>query len=321
MKHVFYIQLVIKENQMQYFISIDLGGTHIRGALLNSEFEIIKFRKEKTIHSNSAEQIIHQILNLIKVIDTDKQACSLGIGVPGVVDRQGNIWYISNIPELENVNIKCILQNLLGYPIFVINDCNAAALAESNMGAGRNNRIVYYVTISTGIGGGLIINDKLIEGSRGFAGEVGSILVKSRNEAGGNSFRGLYPGAVEGYASGDGLIERAKKFSKELNSAEEVFIALDEKQDWAIKLVDEMIEDLSMMFANISYVINPDVFVIGGGCMKRADCFWDRVILAFQAKTDAILHNTRFEKAELDEPGILGCAIFAAQKYTGHKNK
>ena len=152
-------------------IAIDLGGTNIRCAVLNEQYEIECLEKERTVHTGSLEDNIKQIVKLIQNCSCIKdEKTTIGIGVPGVVNEEGILKYISNIPELEGINLTCVLKQKIKVPVTVVNDANAAAIAEAKIGAGRNFKSVYYITVSTGIGGGFVLNGDIVKGASGYAG-------------------------------------------------------------------------------------------------------------------------------------------------------
>lgn len=288
---------------MENFIAIDLGGTNVRAALVNEKGEMAGLIKERT----RSEDVINQLVELIGRLKKATTVSGAGIGVPGAVDREGRLRYVSNLPILEGKALGKELTERTGMPVNVVNDGNAAALAEALLGAGKGLESVYYVTVSTGIGGGFVYQGKLMSGAAGFAGEVGGTIVR-RQET--ESFRGLYPGAIEGLSAGDALTERGSRLSgRKLAHAGEVFEAADQGEDWALMLIDEMAKDLAVMFAGISFAINPDIFVVGGGCMKRQDCFFEKMQKYFLKMTPEGLHTTRFAPASLEEPGLLGAAL------------
>ncbi len=289
--------------KMKEYIAIDLGGTNVRIATINEQFEIKDLHKEAT----GQNAILSQLVRLIREQGKEGQVQGIGIGIPGVVDKEGKIHYISNIPGLENVGLEKELTDHTGLPVSVINDGSAAALAEARLGAGKGYESVYYVTVSTGIGGGYVYQGKLIPGAAGYAGEIGGTVV-SRNQK--ESFRGLYPGAIEGISAGDALTERGSRLcGRTLAHAGEVFDAARKGEGWAVSLTGQMAQDLAVMLAGISFAVNPDIFVLGGGCMKGADCFYDKMKAYYLEMTPEGLHGTGFARAELEEPGLLGAVI------------
>lgn len=227
----------------------------------------------------------------------------MGIGVPGVVDRCGKIKYAANIPELENMNLGELMQKRLKILVNTINDANAAALAEAVLGAGKGYRSVYYITVSTGIGGGLVIDRKIWTGSAGYAGEAGGVLTGRKG--------GLFAESVEMSASGSALIKRGSAVSgRKLKDAGEVLSASLHGEPWAAALSEQMVYELAALCANISYIVNPDIFVFGGGCMNSAYPLLEKIHNRYMQLTDEGLHGTEFAQAVLDEPGIVGAAIY-----------
>ena len=131
-------------------------------------------------------------------------------------------------------------------------------------------------------------------------------------EEGDRSFRGLAPGAAEGCASGSAVLEQGKKgISPRINDAGEVFRLAALGDDRAREIVDRMTTGLARMFAAISMVINPQVFVLGGGCMKSSDLFLDEVVHKYKALVPEAVQDILFKPACLEEPGIVGCAEIA----------
>ncbi len=288
---------------MKEYIGIDLGGTHVRAGLVKEGSSIENLYQEDTDRKN----VLCQLAKLVGRLREGRSVSGIGIGVPGVVDQEGRIHCISNLPVLENVMLKKELNRLTGLPVSVVNDCNAAALAEACAGAGKGYTSVYYVTVSTGIGGGFVYRGELMTGASGFVGEVGGMIVDRQQT---ESFRGLYPGAIEGLSGGDALAERGSRaLGRSLAHAGEVFAAARRKEAWAVELTDRMAEDLAILFSGISFTINPDIFVLGGGCMQGADCFLEQMIKRYRKMTPEGLHSTVFAQAQLSEPGLVGAAM------------
>ena len=148
---------------MRYAIGVDLGGTNIRAALVNEEGVILQVIKEKTT-GKTIDCIKKQIIDIISKLDLkDYKIEGIGIGVPGPVKPDGTIIYIPNLGINEEVNLKKLIEDELNITTYVANDANVAALAEAYVGNAKGYDVVQYITMSTGIGGGLIINKKIIE--------------------------------------------------------------------------------------------------------------------------------------------------------------
>ena len=165
---------------------------------------------------------------------------------------------------------------------------------------------VFYTTISTGIGGGVIINGKIHPGKKGFGGEVANIIIDRNREA----VNYLNPGAIENEASGTALKRKLKKAMKEeIKDVPHIFEKAQEGDPEMKKMVEDFEKDLGQFFATVSCVIAPDIFVVGGGLTHSADKFLDGIIQQYQDMSHEALKDTPIVVAELKEPGIVGAAM------------
>ena len=169
---------------MQTNISVDLGGTNVRCALVDENGTILSIVKGSSNPEKGAQAIVDKIESLIKQLDNYEQANAIGIVVPGLIDQEkGIITAANNLPKLIDYPLKKQLEQDLGKPVILANDVKAAAYGEAISGAGKEHAIVYYISISTGIGGATVIDQKLLSGFHGFAGEVGNVIVDPHYEA------------------------------------------------------------------------------------------------------------------------------------------
>ena len=184
---------------MKYAIGIDVGGTNIRIAVVDENGQLHDVYKESTI-ATDIESLRKQILSLIKRIDLSKYKIEgIGIGVPGPVKPDGTVIYIPNLNISTSFNLKKMIEEETNLPTYVGNDANVAGLAEAFVGNGKGYDVVQYITMSTGIGGGLVMNKKMIIGKNGLAQEIGSMIVKNGGRAP-SIFKAK--GCIEGEASG-----------------------------------------------------------------------------------------------------------------------
>ena len=191
------------------------------------------------------------------------------------------------------------------------NDVKVAALGEAVLGAGKGYPIVYYVTISTGVGGALVIDKKVISGQNGHAGEVGNICIDRNRE----KYNILNVGAAENEASGTALTRKGRElFGDKIHNAGDVFDLARSGDEKALKLVDEMAYDLAMMFCAIGHIIDPHIFVVGGGVMKGKDVFFEKMETYYRSMIHEGMQPVIFREAELEEPGILGAAMLPMTK-------
>ena len=281
---------------MKTYIGIDLGGTNVRVAKVTEFGEVLSQVKGPSYGMEGPTKVMSNLKEMVREIPGWKDCSAIGVGVPGPVDKKSGSMVLSTNLSKE-----------FGMPAFVDNDANVAGLAEALVGAGKDKSVVYYVTISTGIGGALIVDGKTVSGKHGFGGEIANIIIDRNRE----KINNLNVGAVENEASGTHITRKAKEVikDKEILHAGSVFDLADAGDERAIKIVDEATRDLGQMFATIACVCDPDIFVIGGGMTKSADKFLPAVIENYKSMSHTALHNTPFVIATLDEPGIIGAAM------------
>ena len=293
---------------MRYAIGVDLGGTNIRAALVDEEGVILKVIKEKTA-GKTIDSIKKQIIEIISKLDlSDYKIEGIGIGVPGPVKPDGTIIYIPNLGINEEINLKKLIEDELHITTYVANDANVAALAEAYVGNAKGYDVVQYITMSTGIGGGLIINKKIITGKYGLAQEIGSMIIRN----GGRSPSINKPhGCIEGEASGTMLTIKANEAGLNCAHAGDLFIKANEGNEIAIKLVDTFIDDVAAFISSIVSYMEPDIFVLGGGLMKSKDYFLDRLIKRVDELSYKTLKgNIKIVVAKYDQDcGIIGAAM------------
>ena len=292
---------------MKNYIGIDLGGTNIRVSKVSEQGQVIQEIKGVSYGLEGPEKVITNMVDMIKQID-DYQSCSgIGIGVPGPVDTINGVMKMStNLPGFTDYPVGQEIYKRVGLPTYLDNDANVAGLAEALVGAGKNYPIVYYVTISTGIGGALIVNGKVVSGKNGYAGEIGNIIVKDTDQ----KYNQLNAGAVECEASGTAMTFKAKKiFGEDIKDAKDFFDKVIENDKQALLLRDQMAKDLARLFASIAHVVDPNVFVIGGGVMKSEELFMEQMKNYYLEMVHPGMGEVVFTKAMLDEPGIIGAAM------------
>lgn len=297
---------------MKTFIAVDLGGTNIRVAKVDEEGNILQMVKDASEPEKGCEHVMNKIIHLIESIDGYKDCEGIGLGVPGPIDTiHGKIIVSTNLPKLVGYPIVEHISNYFNKPTFMDNDVKVATLGEACLGAGKEYPIVYYVTISTGIGGALSIDQRVLSGQNGHAGEVGNIIV-DRNAP---KYNILNAGAVENEASGTALTRKGKEiFGDSIHHAGDVFDLACQGDEKAIKLVDEMAYNLAMMFSAIAHICDPHVFVVGGGVMKGKDVFFDKMETYYRSMIHEGMQPVVLKEAELEEPGIVGAAMLAMTK-------
>lgn len=233
---------------------------------------------------------------------------SSGIGlVMGRVRQTAAYGGISNnLVGFENYKIADLIEERYDRPVYLDNDANMAGLAEAMLGAGKNKPIVYYITHSTGIGGALIFNHKIVSGQMGFAGEIGNIIVKDGCQRYSDY---LNPGSIESESSGRGLGRKAARAFGEGNTCKELFEKYNENDSKAVELVDEMADQMGRLLATIGQICDPHIFVIGGGvALNQHEKYFDKMVESYHKYFNGI-KPAQVVLAKIKEPGVMGAAM------------
>lgn len=293
---------------MNMYIGIDLGGTNVRVAKVDSNGSVLQVEKEATEIEKGTEYVMDKIISMIEKIDGYEDCKGIGMGVPGPVDtKQGKMVLATNLPGFKDYPIAKRLEDHFHKPTFIDNDVNVACIGEAMSGAGKNYDIVYYVTISTGIGGALVVNQKVISGKNGHAGEVANIIIDRNRE----KVNYLNIGAIENEASGTAITRKGKAIfgDDKIQHAGDVFALARKNDEKALALCDQVAYDLAVMFSSIAHVVDPEVFILGGGVMKGKDVFFDKMESYFRTMIHKGMQTVEFKEAQLEEPGIVGSAM------------
>jgi len=295
---------------MNAFIGVDLGGTNVRVAKVDEQGNVLQVVKEATETEQGVEYVIEKIIRMIESLNGYESCKGIGMGVPGPVDtKNGKMMMATYLPGFEGYPLAKRFSDHFHMNAYVDNDVNVACMGEAMLGAGKDCDSVYYVTISTGIGGALVVNRKVISRAHGYAGEVGNIIIDRYREKVGP----LNAGAVESEASGTALTRKGKQLfgDNNIQHAGDVFDLARKGNEAAIKLCDDMAHDIAVMFSVVAHVCDPEVFVLGGGVMKGKDLFYDKLERYYRSMIHAGMQTVTFREALLAEPGIVGAAMLA----------
>ena len=292
---------------MKSYLGIDLGGTNVRVGKIAENGEILATVKGPSYGQEGPEKVMSNLKELVRQIPGWRECEGIGVGVPGPVDTvAGSMVLSTNLPGFAGYPFAADLQKEFGMPAFLDNDANVAALAEALVGAGKGLPSTFYTTISTGIGGCLVVDGKTVSGKHGFGGEVANIIIDRNREV----VNYLNVGAIENEASGTGLKRKYEtKTGKKIEHTGVVFDLAESGDEAARECVDEFCKDLGQYFATISCVCDPHIFVIGGGMTKSADKWLPGVIKQYKMMSHTAVHDTPFALAALEEPGIVGAAM------------
>lgn len=308
----------------KYCFGVDLGGTTAKIGLFSPEGDILEKWEIPTRTENGGENILSDIADAVLAKMEERgiakdEVIGVGIGVPGPVDDSGMIYRAVNL-GWGVFNINETFGTLLGLPVKAGNDANVAALGEMWRGGGMGYKDIVLATLGTGIGGGIITNGKIVTGSKGAGGEIGHMHIEDGEPdtcGCGNH------GCFEQYGSATGIVRLAKRrlaASKEESvlrdaqaegtlSAKAVFDAVKDGDKVACEIAEEFGAYLGKGFASIAAVVNPEVFVIGGGVSKAGDILFQYIIKNYQKYTFHACQNAVFKLATLgNDAGIYGAA-------------
>lgn len=296
---------------MIYTVGVDIGGTNTRVALINENYDVVE-RKSFSTDANNPLMTIGKISEVIKSFDG--KIVGVGVSCPGPLDLyQGIVLTPPNLVGWHGFELSSELRKLTGLEVQLENDANLAGLAEATIGAGKGMPFVQYMTISTGIGGGLVVNGEIFIGSRGYAQEIANVILVPN----GPKLNDLMPGALEAICSGTAITHRANVLGLNVEHAGDVNqLALSGNED-AIKILDEAKEYLANAIASIYGFIDPNIVVLGGGVALKIDGFVEDVEARVKAKVYKIQSdNVLVRKATLgDDNGLLGGGILAFSNF------
>ena len=257
---------------------IDVGGTKCLGVVVDEHGVIVRQGRRPTPHGQTA--ILHVLANLARELAPYD---SLGIGVPGLVTRTGTLRAAPNLVNVSELAIGPRLSERLGHPVAVDNDATCAAAAEWRHGAGRGATDMVMVTLGTGIGGGIISGNQVQRGANGFAGEIGHIVVHPDGPPCPCGRRGCW----ERYASGSGLGRLAQEAAAAGGLAavldlvgdvgairgEDLQLAARDGDAEALEVIDDYGRWVALGLVNLTNILDPSIFVLGGGLAASADLY------------------------------------------------
>jgi glucokinase len=309
----------------QIVLAADLGGTNLRMAAIDRDGQILYQTRRETPRGESAGRIVSVILEAARecLQNVDEKVLAIAAAVPAIINfEKGITLKLPNIPALDGFHLSDALESELNLPCFLENDANAAAIGESWLGASRNCKNSILVTLGTGVGGGIIIDGRILRGEIGTAGEIGHICVEPSGAPCGCGSRGC----VEQYASATAVVRLARKFIKEFPeselgekanlSAQEIYEAGVRGDELALEVFRRQGFYLGIMLAGLINVLNPEIIVIGGGASAGWDLFVPQAVAeirerAYREPSEIV----KIVRANLgDDAGILGAARLAFEK-------
>ncbi len=304
----------------RYCFGADIGGTTVKLGLFTPGGEVVKKWEIPTRKEDSGSHILPDIAESIKNEMDERNLerdniIGIGVGAPGPVDKDGVIYKAVNL-GWGVLNIKQELNKLTNLPVRAGNDANVAALGEMWKGGGEGFKDLVVVTLGTGVGGGVIIDGKVVAGYNGGGGEIGHIHIEDAEEEAcgcGNK------GCLEQYTSATGVVRLANRrlkkdetdsvLRREEVTAKTVFDAVKAGDPLAVEVAEQFGRYLGKGLACIAGVVNPEVFVIGGGVSKAGQVIIDYVQKYYSQYVFHASSEAKFKLATLgNDAGIFGAA-------------
>ena len=291
-----------------YTAGIDIGGTNTRIALIDEAYEIIQ-RIQFPTDVNNPHATLQKIQETVQSFSV--AIAGVGLSCPGPLDLKQGI--ILDTPNLKGgwhgLAVSKELSARLKVPVFLENDANLACLAEAVLGQGKDYSYVQFLTISTGLGSGLIIDKKIYQGAHGFAHEIANIPLWRNGPRHGS----IYPGGVEAICSGTAITTRAKKAGLDVEHAGDVYSLACSQNQTAIDIMEDAKEYLANTIAIIYAFVDPEIVILGGSVAIKIPGFVEDVEQRVKTKVyPNIQPLVKVVKTNLSEDsGLLGAACLA----------
>jgi len=308
-------------------VGVDLGGTQIRAALASADGVMKSRVATLTLAEEGPEAVLERICDQIEQAKAGQQIAAIGLGAPGPTDPyEGVVLVAPNMPGWHNIPLRQLLARRFGVPVFIGNDANVAGLAEYRYGAGRKSSHMIYITVSTGIGGGIISGKRLLLGRQGLAAEIGHITIDFSGEQDGRH----EIGTLEGLASGPNFARRARRTL--LGGAQSMVLewvngdieavtpqllqqAAAQGDSFALDQFALNGRYIGVGITNLLHIFNPQRIVIGGSVWLHAQEFmvttmWETI--RKRSQSPDYWNNLEIVSAELgDDVGLLGAIALA----------
>lgn len=311
---------------MKYFTGVDIGGTNTKIGILNEKGDILKSIVIKTESIKGVDYTLNKIWETVKELSKNinisiDEIEGIGMGIPGPVINQSIVGFFANFPWEKNINLSEMMEKISGKKTKLDNDVNVIALGEAIYGAGKGFSKSLTVALGTGIGGGIIIDGKIISGATGAGGEIGHMKLEREGKLCGCGQKGCF----EAYASATGIIREAisrlqvnknnglyRAIDGDLNKleAKHIFDEAKTGDKFSLDLVDYISEYLAMGISNLLNILNPEIVILSGGVALAGDILLDKV----KEKIPKYALDITFEKLKIklgklgNDSGIKGAS-------------
>jgi glucokinase len=307
----------------QLALTIDIGGTQSRVALIDAELKILKRVSVPTEAGQGHKVVFEEIRKLVSKDEFDRIA-GIGISIAGLLRTDsGTLVYSPNMPGWVDVPVKQIFTHEFDLPVYVANDASLAALGEHRYGAAKGLDNFVYITVSTGIGGGMVLDGKLYLGTDGYAGEVGHMMIDPDGPVCSCGMSGCFESMASGTAIARDARERIASGSTsiisdmidgDLNKIKAQIVEQAARQGDALakEVMHEAAVNLGIGLSNLIIIFNPDAIVVGGGVTKSNELIFEpaRKVVSERAvcylRRDVPIYKAVLE----DDVGLIGAAAF-----------
>ena len=293
---------------MKYYIGIDIGGTNLRAALFDEDFTLIDKFKVGNEVEKGPEYNLNKLVIGVKERWSYKGIIAVGVGCPGPLDiKKGKILVAPNLRTWEYFDVKEYFEKELNLPVKVNNDANVAALSEAIIGAGKGCESVYYITLSTGVGGGFIYKGEIVSGFNSIAAEIGNMIINEDNYKHSN----MNLGGLEGQCSGSNIARIASSKLGNKLTAKEVFDGAKEDNSVLGDIIRDWVINVSKAIANIIVTVDPEVIVLGGSVIINNPSFIEDIKVEVKKRVfEGIEVNIKLANMG-DDAGLVGAGILA----------
>lgn len=295
---------------MKYYIGIDIGGTNLRAALFDEDFTLIDKFKVGNEVEKGPEYNLNKLVIGVKERWSYKGIIAVGVGCPGPLDiKKGKILVAPNLRIWEYFDVKEYFEKELNLPVKVNNDANVAALSEAIIGAGKGCESVYYITLSTGVGGGFIYiyKGEIVSGFNSIAAEIGNMIINEDKYKHSN----MNLGGLEGQCSGNNIARIASSKLGNKLTAKEVFDGAKEDNSVLGDIIRDWVINVSKAIANIIVTVDPEVIVLGGSVIINNPSFIEDIKVEVKKRVfEGIEVNIKLANMG-DDAGLVGAGILA----------
>lgn len=306
-------------------IGVDLGGSNLRVAAVAPSGEVLAEEREPT--GGDFAELVASVTRLASAVDGSTESGAVGVGAAGLVDRDGVVHYAPNLSMLRRAPLRAALADATGLPVVVDNDANVAALGEVCYGAARGTRHALMITLGTGVGGGIVVDGKILRGAHGFAGEVGHWQF----DPNGLQCACGEPGHWEAAASGTALGHLARARSTEgrapnvlarangaIDDVTGVHVGDSARAGEAdgLEILGEYARNVALGFVGLANILDPEIIVVSGGLVELGDLLLEPLRAAFDHHLEgaAFRPGVPVVAAELGaQAGVVGAAALARE--------